>query len=272
MRRADAPLLASRGPRRRTARRAAGQAGARAGAGFRAVPRRARPARAARPRLPAPRRRPRLRPPGGWRPALPVPWLAVRCRRQVPGDAGRTGRQRALPEGAPAQLSGGGEERHRLRLSRRRRSARLPRLRLLPGARHARLRLQGPDRVQLAAGAGGRHRSRARLLPAPLLRGRGYRRGLRQAVPLRLRRFRNPDDPPAARVPAAEARRRGDRLRPAPLRAAQAERAAHACARDQPRLPLRLRDPDERGDDDHAVARADRRYELLLVRDLHQLR
>ncbi len=51
------------------------------------------------------------------------------------------------------------------------------------------------------------------LLPASLLRGRGYRRGLRQAVPLRLRRFRNPDDPPAARLPAAQARCRGDRLR-----------------------------------------------------------
>ena len=152
------------------------------------------------------------------------------------------------------------------------RGARLSRFRLLPGARHARLRLQGPDRVQLAAGARGRHRSRARLLPAPLLRGRGHGRRLRQAVPLRLVRFRHPDDAAAARVHAAQARRRGDGLRAPPVRAAHAERAAHPCARDQPRLPLRLRDPDERGDDHHPMARADRRHVLLLVRDLHQLR
>ena len=70
-------------------------------------------------------------------------------------------------------------------------AARLPRLRLLPGARHARLRLQGPDRLQLAAGAGGRHRSGPRLVPAPLLRGRGpVGRRLRQAVPRHLRRLR----------------------------------------------------------------------------------
>ena len=62
--------------------------------------------RPARPRLPASRRRPRLRPARGWRPALPVPRLAVRRRRQVPGDAGRARGQRALPARAPARLSG----------------------------------------------------------------------------------------------------------------------------------------------------------------------
>ena len=67
----------------------------------------------------------------------------------------------------------------------------------------------------------------------------------------------------------ADHRRRGHRLRPAPVHPAQDQREAHPCARDQPRLPLRLRDPDERGDDDHPVARADRRHVLLLVRDLH---
>ena len=36
------------------------------------------------------------------------------------------------------------------------------------------VRVQGPHQLQLAAGARGRHRSRARLVPAPLLRGRGY--------------------------------------------------------------------------------------------------
>ena len=48
-----------------------------------------------------------------------------------------------------------------------------PRLRLLRRARQPHLRLQGPGRLQLAAGARGRHRSGARLVPAPLLRGRG---------------------------------------------------------------------------------------------------
>ena len=41
----------------------------------------------ARPRLPAPRRRPVVRPPRGRRPALPLPRLEVRRRRRLPGDA-----------------------------------------------------------------------------------------------------------------------------------------------------------------------------------------
>ena len=42
-------------------------------------------------------------------------------------------------------------------------------------------------------------------------------------------------------------------------------------ARDQRGVPAGLRDPDERRDDDLAVARAGRRHALLLVCDLHQL-
>ena len=151
--------------------------------------------------LPASRRRSRLWAAGRWRPALPVPWLAVRCRRQMPRNAGRTRGQRALPACAPALLSRRGQERHRLRLSRRRRSARFPRLRLLPGARHTCLRLQGADRLQLAAGARSRHRSGARLLPAPLLRGRGsLGRCLRQAVPRLVLGLRHPDVEDDARL------------------------------------------------------------------------
>ena len=48
-----------------------------------------RAARPARPRLPASRRRPRLRPARERRLALRLPRLAVRRPRQVPGDAGR---------------------------------------------------------------------------------------------------------------------------------------------------------------------------------------
>ena len=43
--------------------------------------------------------------------------------------------------------------------------------RLLRRARQPHLRVQGPDRMQLAAVAGGRHRPGAHLVPAPLLRG-----------------------------------------------------------------------------------------------------
>ena len=46
----------------------------------------------------------------------------------------------------------------------------------------------------------------------------------------------------------------------------------HPRARHQPDVPQRLHHPDEPGDDDHAMARADRRHQALLVRDLHELR
>ena len=92
-----AALLAAGGAGRRAGGRAPGQGGAPAGPGLRAVPRRAGPLRPAGPALPAPRRRPRLRPARGRRPALPVPRLAVRRDGPVPGDAGRARGQPALP-------------------------------------------------------------------------------------------------------------------------------------------------------------------------------
>ena len=57
-----------------------------------------RPLRPDRSPLRASRRRPRLRPARAWRPALRLPWLAVRRHRPVPGDAGRADGFKALPE------------------------------------------------------------------------------------------------------------------------------------------------------------------------------
>ena len=48
--------------------------------------------------------------------------------------------------------------------------------------------------------------------------------------------------------------------------------AERACARHQSDVPQRLHHSDEPRDDDHAMARADRRREALLVRDLHLVR
>ena len=62
---------------------------------------------------------------------------------------------------------------------------------------------KGHYRLQLAAGARSRHRPVACLVPAPLLRGRGHLRRLRQAVPRRLRRQRHADDENPARIRSA---------------------------------------------------------------------
>ena len=126
----------------------------------------------------------------GWRAALRIPRLALRRARPVPADTGRTRRQQALPAHKTEVLSRGREERDAVRMVGRclgRNCARrIPRLRLLRRARLAHLRVQGFSRMQLAAGARGRHRSGARLVPASLLRGRGHLRGLWQAVPRHL--------------------------------------------------------------------------------------
>ena len=50
------------------------------------------------------------------------------------------------------------------------------------------------------------------------------------------------------------------------------QRRQRAYPRHQSGVPERLHDPDEPGDDDQPVARADRRHAALLVRDLHELR
>ena len=90
-------------------------------------------------------------------------------------------------------------------------------------------------------------------------------------VPRRLRQLRHADDEDHARVRSADHQCRAHRIRHAPDHAARDRRRAHPCARHQPDFPARLRHPDEPGDDDHAVSRADRRRELLLVLDLHEL-
>ena len=176
VRQADADVLAAGGAGRRAAGRAAGAARQTARREPRAVSRRGRPLRPDRPPLRASRRRPRLRPAREWRPALRLPWLAVRCLRPMPGDACGAEGLEALPGHQAALLSRRREERHPLGLSRRRRAAGLSGDRLLRRARQPYLCVQGPHRLQLAAGAGGRHRSGARLVPASLLRGRGSRR------------------------------------------------------------------------------------------------
>ena len=63
------------------------------------------------------------------------------------------------------------------------RAAGVSALRLLRRARHPHLRVQGHDRLQLAAIARSRHRSGAHLVPASLLPRRGSEAGLRQDVP-----------------------------------------------------------------------------------------
>ena len=80
-------------------------------------------------------------------------------------------------------LSGRREERHRLRLDGSGRATGISRIRLFPGARDPCLRVQGPVGVQLAAGAGNRHRPCPCLVPASLPRGRRSEGRLRQAVP-----------------------------------------------------------------------------------------
>ena len=84
--------------------------------------------------------------------------------RPMPGNAGRAGGFKTVPGHQAALLSRGREERHSLGLPGRRRAAGVSRARLLHRARQPRLRVQGPLGLQLAAGAGGRHRSLARLL------------------------------------------------------------------------------------------------------------
>ena len=105
-------------------------------------------------------------------------------------------------QGAAAGVSLRGARRHRLGVYGRRRTAGVSRLRLLHGARQSQLRLQGPVVVQLAAGAGGRHRSGTCQPPASVLPGRRHgRRGIRPPVPCRDHRRGHSDDPADARSP-----------------------------------------------------------------------
>ena len=91
---------------------------------------------------------------------------------------------------------------------------------------------KGHDRLQLAAVARGRHRSGAHLVPAPLLRGRGPRPGLRQDVPRPHQGRGHADDQDHARLPAPANRGRADRLRLSADHAARDRRREGTCARD----------------------------------------
>ena len=197
------------------------------------------PLRADRPALSAPRHRPGLRAARRRRAALRVSRLAVRRQRQMPADAGGAGRQQSVRQHQAEILSGRRKERHPVRLSRPGRAAGISAIRLLHRAVDAHLRLQGHDRLQLAAIARSRHRSGAHLVSAPFLRGRGSRQGLRQDVPRHLEGLGHADDQNHARVSAAAHRGRADRLRLPPDHAAPDQRRQGACARHQSDLSQR---------------------------------
>ena len=211
--RADAALLAAGGAHGRACRQPAGQAGAPVRRGPRDLQGRARPLWPDRPPLPASRHRLGLWPAGRRRLALRLSRLAVRRERQMSGDAGRAGRQQSLRQHQAEILSGGGEERHPVRLHGAGRAAGVSAFRLLHRARQPHLRLQGHDRLQLAAVAGGRHRSGAHLVPASLLPRRGSEPRLRQTVPRQLDRFRHADVADHARGHAPADRGGADRIR-----------------------------------------------------------
>ena len=119
---AAAPLLAAGGAGGRDAGRAAGEGGSPVLRESGSV-QDAKRLRADAAPLPAPRRRPGLRPHRARRPALLVPRLEVRRRGQVRRDARRARRQPAVRAHQDGFLSGGREERHPVRLPRRRRGA-----------------------------------------------------------------------------------------------------------------------------------------------------
>ena len=80
------------------------------------------------------------------------------------------------------------------------------------------------------------------------------------------------DDAHHARAYAPADRGGADRLWHADRDAAPHRRRQDPCAGHQSRIPARLRHSDVERDDDHAMARADRRHAPLLVRDLYELR
>ncbi len=211
----------------------------------RAVPRRQRPLRPDRARLPASRHRPRLWQAGERRLALRLPRLAVRHQRPMPGDAGRARRLQPLRQHQAEGLSGGREERHPVRLYGAGRAAGISALRLLRRTGQPHLCVQGHDRLQLAAIARGRHRPGAHLVPASLLPRRGPEGGLRQAVPRHLDRLRNADDQDHARVSAPDHRGRADRVRLSHRHAAADQRTEQPRPRHQPDVSQRVHPADE---------------------------
>ena len=209
--------------------------------------------------LPASRRRSRLRPAGEWRPALRLPWLAVRCRRQMPGDAGRAEGIQPVQErhaSAPIRWSRRAASSGPISAKASRRRFRRSTVSSRPTATPSRSRAYiNCNWLQaLEVGIDPAHASFLhRFFEDEDTVGR-----LRQAVPRRLGRQRHADDEDPARIRPPDHQCRAHRVRPAPDRAARDRRGAHPCARHQPAVPARLRHSDEHGDDDHAVACAGR--------------
>ena len=175
-------LLDGGAPERRPARHPRAGAHPRRGPG--AVPRRRGPPGVAGSSLPPPGHLPgvrRRRPVGT---ALPVPRVAFRCRRRLPGAAGGAARQQVPREGPPPLLPGAGAGRTGLRLPRA----------AGPGAAAAAIRAPGGAR-RPAAHRGGKalrlqlvqlHRERRR--PRPLLHPAPLRPGRRHLAELVLQR------------------------------------------------------------------------------------
>ncbi len=153
---------------------AAGIGGARRRAGARAIARRKAPRVSRQSRPGRPRRRilsasPRLavvRAQRRNRAALRLSRLEIRCRRQLPRPDERA--RAVLPQDPPDRLSDGRDGRRDLGLyGAARQDAGAPGLRVDAGAGNPSPRLKGVGGVQLAAGAGRRHRHLARADPAP---------------------------------------------------------------------------------------------------------
>ena len=136
--------------------------------GPRRVPRQRRPHRPAGRTVPAPPRRRCFRTQRGMRPALRLSRLEVRRLRRLHRHDERAGRKRLQAQGPPHGVSHRRTGRHHLGLSRPGRAhAAAAEIRLDAGAGIASPRHQGDPGVQLAAGAGRRHRHLARADHAP---------------------------------------------------------------------------------------------------------
>ena len=223
-----------------------------------AVSRRAGPLRPDRPPLRASRRRPRLRPARTWRPALRLPWLAVRRDRASAWRRRPSRRARALQNikqrsypvveksGILWAYLGEGEppafpeidcfvapDSHTFAFKGHLDCNWLQALEVGIDPAHASYlhRFFEDEDTSTAYGKQFRGASAGTDLPMTKI----------------LREYDRPDH-----------QCRAHRIRPAPDRAARDRRRAHPCARHQPAVPARLRHSDEHGDDDHAVARAGR--------------
>ena len=166
--RAPAPLLDAGAAVRGTARaRRPAQEDQDSGRGAAGLPRVRRQGRHRRAALPASRRQPLLRPQRGVRPALRLPWLEIRCRRQLRRPADLAAGIRLQGHDQAARLPDARMGRHDLGLyGPARDDARAAAARDGAGAGGATLRLQEMAGLQLGAEPGGRHRYRPLLVPA----------------------------------------------------------------------------------------------------------